>query len=158
MKTFVVQPYNSFSVRFVAGSRARCRVPSHFRPWIAFLFRGATPHPHPSDDTDLKIGKFYAVDLWLLRLRMYVWENSEIMTLNTAACVCLELLLWRLGAIETTGQPSDTLLSCLMVMYWNTFTLTCHENLRNIFSYTVNPKVVSDCTEILLLFLLWAFN
>lgn len=36
--------------------------------------------------------------------RIYVWENSEIMTLNTVACVRLELLCEDWGAIERTGQ------------------------------------------------------
>lgn len=61
--------------------------------------------PHPSDDPDLKLGKFYAGELWLLCLHTYVWE---IMTLNTAACMSLELFCEDWGPLRPQGGPPDT--------------------------------------------------
>lgn len=55
-----------------------------------------------------------------LRLRIYVWENREIMTLNAVACVRLEWLCEDWGAIETAGSNLDTLLSGWIVEHIHT--------------------------------------
>lgn len=77
------------------------------------------------------------------------------MTLNTVACMCLELLCEDWGPLRPRVNPWHPSL------LFNSDALTCHENLINtIFRWIVKPviKVVSDCSQILLLFLLWAFN